>query len=384
MIVAITYIILFLGISLIIFLNHKILVMNSILKKIIFGIFIISLSVIAYNISAPSNWDLGRNYLLLDVIRDSGLSFRQFVFGGAATYNADGDRTLIVYNIYRYIIVHIFKNNVWYQTITTIIVYLLAGYIIFDYKKDKKKKSSSIIIILLMSFTYLPFLYITSGVRNALAASITGVATYMYLYRKENILLFICEIIAAAMIHPSILVVVPFAFLAKMHMGRKGAILVIMFLTILKYIAVLLSKVNIRYLAGIGRSYLIYTGGNRYKGGRGHLYGIIIITAIFIMYFMIEYRKNNVGCLQKDKVAVEDFILYMMVYMIGNFQNYDLVLRPGYIVGMFAPFLVDQMIEKKPKNSFNKALKVGSNMLIVLMCVYVNYKCMQIFLEAFR
>ena len=99
---------------------------------------------------------------------------------------------------------------------------------------------------------------------------------------------------------------------------------------------------------------------------------------------MIEYRKNNVGCLQKDKVAVEDFILYMMVYMIGNFQNYDLVLRPGYIVGMFAPFLVDQMIEKKPKNSFNKALKVGSNMLIVIMCVYVNYKCMQIFLEAFR
>ena len=384
MIVAITYIMFFLGISLIIFLNRKTLAINSTLKKIIFGIFIISLSVIAYNISAPSNWDLGRNYLLLDVIRDSGLSFRQFVFGGATTYNADGDRTLIVYNIYRYMIVHIFKNNVWYQTITTIIVYLLAGYIIFDYKKDKGERSDSIIIILLMSFTYLPFLYITSGVRNALAASITGVATYMYLYKKENVLLFICEIVVAAMIHPSILVVVPFAFLAKMHMGRKGAILVIMFLTVFKYIAVLLSKVNIRYLAGVGRSYLIYTGGNRYKGGRGHLYGIIIITAIFIMYFVVEYRGNNVRYSQRDKVAVEDFILYMMVYMIGNFQNYDLVLRPGYIVGMFAPFLVNQMIEKKPKNSFNKALKSGSNMLIVLMCVYVNYKCMQIFLEAFR
>lgn len=93
-----------------------------------------------------------------------------------------------------------------------------------------------------------------------------------------------------------------------MHMGRKGAILVIMFLTILKYIAVLLSKVNIRYLAGIGRSYLIYTGGNRYKGGRGHLYGIIIITAIFIMYFMIEYRKIMLGVYKKIRWQLK--ILY--------------------------------------------------------------------------
>lgn len=385
MIAAEIYIALFLGYSFVITIFHKEEIFKSKTKVVLYILFVVSLAIIAYNMVALPNWDLGRHYLLLDIIRDSNLNFMQFVFGGKKYYDADGYSTLVAYNIYRYIIVRIFKNNAWFQTITTIIVYSLQFYIIYDYEKTEKNIKDPTILVMLISFAFLPLLYVTSGIRNALSASVAALSVYLYLYKKCNVICMIVLMFIAATIHPCVLLVVPFIILAKFKMGLKTVAIVIGAPIVFKIIASIIAKSSFRYLKYLGKSYLLYTGGNQYRGGRGNLYGILIISIIFIFYFWVNRDKEKESLNIKKSSYVNNFIFLMLIYMVENFQNYDMVLRPGYIIGMFSPFLVTQMYKNNIQfcGKWNNAVKRVLNFVIMLMCIYVNYKCMELFVNAF-
>lgn len=374
MIAATSYIVFFLCISFLTAVFNRRINMSGAQKKIVYTIFVISLATVAYHMNPPRTWDLSRNYMLLNIIRTSGLDFFQFVFGGRATYIADGYRSLTFYNIYRYIFVKIFNNNAWYQTITATIVYMIQFYIIYDYEKEKRE-NVSIALILLLSFAFLPFVYVTSGIRNALAVSIMGLAVYWYLYRKQIIKPIILVIISVT-IHPSVLIALPFAFLSKREVGIKGIAWVAIASVGFQLLATVFSISGILFLQQIGKSYLHYSGSGQYRGGRGNLYGILILTVIFILYFL--WNRKNIQS-RTEENEVDTFLMLLLVYMAGNFLNYDLVLRPGYIVGIFSPFLTNRMM-----NSYtSKNVRLVLNVLIILSGIYVNYKCFQILIEAF-
>ncbi len=375
MIIAVSYIGFFLIMPIIFAVFNRKMYISDAQKKVIYSFFVIALAVVAYYMRPPSSWDLSRNYILLDTIRNSGLSFYQFVFGGKATYIADGYRSLISYNIYRYIYVNVFSSNIWFQVITVIIVYTIQFYIIYDYGKGKNKKDVSTTLTMLLSFAFLPFVYVTSGIRNALAASIMGLAIYLYLYKKQTMSPILLSIIAIT-IHPSVLIAVPFVILSKMRMGVKGVVWVAVISFGAQSLAKWISRTDVAFLRQIGKSYLLYSGSNQYRGGRGNLYGILIITVIFIFYFLWNRRNKFGKAFEKD---VNRFLMLLLVYMAGNFQNYDLVLRPGYIIGIFSPFLANIM-----QNSCQKRnLSIALNFIIILASIYVNYKCFQILMEAF-
>ena len=372
MIFAVTYIGFFLITPVVFTTFNKRLNVGDTQKKIVYSVFVIALAVVAYCMKPPSTWDLSRNYILLDTIRNSGLSFYQFVFGGKATYIADGYRSLIFYNIYRYLFVNVFNNNAWFQTITAIIVYTIQFYIIYDYRREK---DISITLTMLLSFAFLPFVYVTSGIRNALAASIMGITIYLYLYKKRIVWPILLAIIAIT-IHPSVLIAVPFVILSRMRMGVKGVIWVAVVSFGTQLLATLLSNSGVTFLRQIGKSYLLYSGSSQYRGGRGNLYGILIMTVVFILYFLWNRKSRFDKNAEKD---VNEFLMLLLVYMAGNFLNYDLVLRPGYIIGMFGPFLANKMQNLDQKRSVRMIL----NFIIILSCVYVNYKCFQILIDAF-
>lgn len=375
MVFAVAYIIIFFIADIIFSISNMRLYVNDLRKRLIYIFFIVSLAVVAYCMKPPSTWDLSRNYILLDIIRNSQLSFNQFVFGGNATYGADGYRSLIFYNIYRFIFVKVFDNNAWFQTITTIIVYALQFYIIYDYKKVENKENIPISLILLLSFTFMPFVYVVSGIRNALAASIMGVAIYLYLYKKI-VLKAILLVIMAITIHPSVVIALPFVILCKMNLGSKGILCVAISSFGFQLIASVFSNSSVFFLRQIGESYLLYSGNNQYRGGRGNLYGILIVSIFFILYFLWN-RKNKTN--KETENDINNFLMLLLVYMVGNFLNYDLVLRPGYIVSMFAPLLANKMQDLVKKRN----LKLILNFLLILTCLYVNYKCFQILIEAF-
>lgn len=375
MVFAVAYIIIFFIADILFSISNMRLYVNDLRKRLIYIFFIVSLAVVAYCMKPPSTWDLSRNYILLDIIRKSQLSFNQFVFGGNATYGADGYRSLIFYNIYRFIFVKFFDNNAWFQTITTIIVYALQFYIIYDYKKVENKENIPISLILLLSFTFMPFVYVVSGIRNALAASIMGVAIYLYLYKKIVLKAFLLVIMAIT-IHPSVVIALPFVILCKMNLGSKGIVCVAIASFGFQLIASVFSNSSVFFLRQIGKSYLLYSGNNQYRGGRGNLYGILIVSILFILYFLWN-RKNKTN--KETENDINNFLMLLLVYMVGNFLNYDLVLRPGYIVSMFAPLLANKMQDLVKKRN----LKLILNFLLILTCLYVNYKCFQILIEAF-
>ncbi len=375
MIIAVAYITFFLITPLVFASFKKRLNVNNTQRKILYVLFVIALAIVAYCIKTPSTWDLSRNYKLLDIIRKSGLSFYQFVFGGMATYIADGYRSLVFYNIYRYIFTHIFNNNAWYQTITTIIVYGIQLFIIYDYNKCNTKNNTLITLIMLLSFSFMPFIYVVSGIRNALAASVMGLAIYLYLYKERKIWPILLGIIAITT-HPSVLIVLPFIFLSKMRLGIRGVIWVTIASFGFQLVAILFSSSSVDLLRQIGRSYLLYSGSNQYRGGRGNLYGILILSVAFVFYFIYNDKCNRE---RKNNKRIDNFLMLILVYMIGNFLNYDLVLRPGYIVGMFAPFLTNVMQTPTRRNIVHLTI----NIIIILSCVYINYKCFQILIDGF-
>ena len=83
-------------------------------------------------------------------------------------------------------------------------------------------------------------------------------------------------------------------------------------------------------------------------------------------------------------IRICGFLLFMFTYMLGNFQNYDLVLRPGYIVGMFAPMLSNLMnIDNSNIKNIKTIIKAFADIAVIAFAIYVNYKCFEIFVEAF-
>ena len=365
---------------------HKRIRLKKVQSVIFYSLFVVSLAIIAYHMEPPSNWDLSRNFMLLNTIRNSHLSFNEFVFGGRATYIADGYRELLFYNIYRYIIVHIFNDNHWFQTTTVIIVYAIFGYILIDFQYSRNEYNVSFVLSIILSFTFLPFVYVTSGIRNGLAASIIALGIYLYLYKNKNIFIYFLFLFISATIHPAVLITVPFVFLSKVRTGIREIAVVAVMTFLFQYFARLLSTVGNRYLRTIGIYYLRYSGSEKYRGGRGNLYGILILSIIFLGYFIIDNVKHkkisgDFQSYSNETNKIKGFLLYMLVYMIFNFQNYDLVLRPGYIIGMFSPFFA--MVMQIDENKSQQFIKTLTNIAIVGFSIYVNYKCLEIFVEAF-
>ncbi len=386
LIIAITYIISFLLSSI---LFHKKIRISKRQATIFWIFFVISLAIIAFQMQPPSNWDLGRNYQLLDTIRNSHLSFIEFVFGGRATYRADGYRNYIFYNIYRYIIVNIFKDNHWFQTITVIIVYTILGYITIDFQFDNNRNDLSNTLSVVISFSFLPFLYVTSGIRNALAASLVGLGVYLYLYKSKNVTIYLVILFISATIHPAVLITLPFVILSKINIGFKETGIVFLLTFLLQNFARLLSSLGNTYLSFIGISYLRYSGTEQYRGGRGNLYGVLVLSLILFIFIILQIRKEKMisvedGYDDNGNIRICGFLLFMFTYMLGNFQNYDLVLRPGYIVGMFAPMLSNLMnIDNSNIKNIKTIIKAFADIAVIAFAIYVNYKCFEIFVEAF-
>lgn len=341
------------------------------------AIFVLSLSVMAYNMKPQIGWDINSHFAEVNQIRGSGLSFFNFLFKN--NNSIGGYTSLLTFNIMRYIVAKISQNNFLLPAICVVIDYSILGYIVMDWSSHNIGNYKISIFTLLLNLAFTPYIHAISGMRNILSAYIMGLAVYLYLYKKKHIVLLIILIFAAATIHPAAIITVPFIFLAKMNIGSIGFVAVFIISALAEPLARRLSQSQISYLALIGRKYIIYTAENQYRASRTPLYGVLIVTAVFLLIYFILYRRFNKIDQKSDKKNLYNFLAIYMVYIWGNIGNYDMVLRPAYVVGVLAPvlnsFLSDEQIwsNKGLKAWTENIISFGATVGNLIICLIVNY-----------
>lgn len=267
-------------------------------------------AIITFQIKPPNGWDLYRHFIWMDQIRNSGISFFQLLFDNPLAIG--NYPTLVSFNILRYVLCKVTKNNQWLPFVCTFITYLAVGYIMVDWRYKKKIKDNMLSLLLCISF--LPPFFVVAGVRTSLAAAIMGYAIYVYIYKGCNFIAFMGLVAISVTIHQVFLIAVPFAILSNISVGRKGVLLVVAVSFSLRKIAELLLHSRSSFLSTISRLYFTYTSESQYRGSEYSLWGDIALLFIFLALLLKVTNKSEENLWDKKEKNCK--IFYYIIYVL--------------------------------------------------------------------
>lgn len=356
-------------------------------KAIIFSfiIFSLSLSILAYYLIPPLSWDLGRHFYYLDNIRNSNISLSDFLFRNRSAIGGSAYTSLVAFNCIRYLLVRVFDNNHMLPGLCILVDYLIISYIMVDWSSENAKSGKVKFTSLLLCFSFLPLVYAVSGIRTALAASIMGLGIYLYLYKGKSIVIFIFSVIIAVTIHPVMLIAVLFVFLARFEIGNRGMVIVFFVSLTIERIATYLSSSKYSYLARVALLYKRYTSTEQYReGGRMPLAVDIILICILLGVYFIMRKKLEKQFWNKNHTNLYSFLMYYMCFIIGNIGNYDMILRPAYLLGVFAPVLASLITNTEEWYCLNnKLILYPAKFIVVAVCIYGCYRYTILFMQGY-
>lgn len=341
-------------------------------QKLLFFLVALSLSTIAFYTEPLPTWDLARHFALMDTIRNSGISLMDFLFYN--TRNLGSYQTLFSFNFLRFVICKLTLNNHWLPCICVFIDYLIVGYIMLDWYVSNSPTERIGILSLLVCFAFLPLIHAISGMRNALACSLTGLAIYLYLYKKKPLLIPIVLFFISATVHPVVLFTIPFVCLARYHIGKKGIGFVFLLSLSLNKIAQFFSNSSIPYISTLAKKYIAYSSESQYWGGNYPLWGTLILIASFVFLYLFLEKFFRKLLWSDEQQTLYNFLIYYMCFILGNIGNYDLVLRPAYLLGLFAPILVS-LLENRVvwTHIHGQGIQLCGKILCSVLCLLMIY-----------
>ena len=143
-----------------------------------------------------------------------------------------------------------------------------------------------------------------------------------------------------------------------------------------------LGKKNLIGMLSIAYKYLQYTGEDGYRSTRFCYYGMILIcTLTVIQYFLLFWMQkssftNNPNILISNcnsQYKLYDVIVFYMIFVLTNIGKYELVIRPGYILGALTPIITGLIFSECKSKSNNLISRIIIFMLFVILC-YTTYK----------
>ena len=309
------------------------LVCNHRTQKLLLFLFVLTLTLMAF-IWMPQNNDLTRHMHNLDIIRNSDNTLPEFLH--ETSLKDHNYKYLLIFNIYRYILARLFENNHMLPAVTVFIMYSIWAYIAYDSRK--KKQTCFNLLTLTMSFSFMPFIFSNSGIRNGLAASLSALGAYLYLKKEKSLFLVSLLWSISLFIHPVSALIIPFVFLSKFDLKWFGYILVFFISFLAPKLSVIFSHLNIPFLQFISIRFNSYTSATQYRGSKFYLYGdFILMACIIIAWLMINKKKLKANTFSQYSLCYCQ-ILYI-IFVFGFIGNYDMVLRPMYTIGILAPSL---------------------------------------------
>lgn len=353
--------------------------------KYILVVLIALIGAFMFHVDTSDNMDFVRYQSILQSIRITNISFKDFWFNGTQVSRGVGAAQIYAYgeNILIYVVAKFCTNDYVLEWISVLIDYSCIAYIAYDIKRNSKYSKKQIIIAILICFAELPFIHACSGLRTATAACIMAVALYNYLYKNGLTRNFCLLSFVAVSFHPFVLFAVIIALVVNFVKNRVVIIGVIISMVLIPNIVNVLAHSNFAFLTMLAQKYATYTSENQFRSYRVFQYGTIMFCVIYIFY--LWFINTNVGemlfdCDNFSLVGIKKFKIFLIGYMftiIGNITSYELVVRMGYLLGALAPILVVLMFENKNTriNYFFKFLMhIGIYILIIFMGIsYIRY-----------
>lgn len=369
-ILAIAYIAMFVGCVLVLNRHGA----NERQDKIIWGFMAGALAIIALLFDPTgTGLDVERHFQRIRMIRNTNITFSDYVFHRSFGYGG-----LYVFNAVCYLIAKLDVSEHILPLLATLTSYLICFYILRDWTTQESVNRRYYALSMLICFAFLPYYFVMCGVRNGVAMCIMGLAIYQYLYRRESVFLFLALGVIAATIHTSILISVPFVLLSKAKLSYRSIGVVFLGSFALGAVSRSLSKMSLPYLSSMAKSYLIYSSDGQFRSAQYFLTTDIILILLFAFLLVKQYGKYLSSLNSSRSTRMYNFIALYGMYIIGNFGNYDLVLRPAYLFGPLAPMLGSLLYNNdywRGKAGIQLIVKMG----VLLICGYTVARYMTYF-----
>lgn len=338
-------------------------------KKIkwLFVFMIIALAGIGACVEPKETYDLFRHYEMIDRVRGSSYSLGSFLVEGYKSTDGNYKYTY-VYNIFVYIVAKCLPNQS-FPLITIAVTYSLFTYILFRELEGASLTNRNIIISCAIFSVLMPYLYVYSGIRNALAASIVSFGIYR-LYKDKKVVIFIECTVIAVLIHPAAAAIVPFILLSRIKPGIKGIIITLaapsLLSLVMEYFRLQLGN---DYLFRIAAKYYNYTMVRVDNQGKVFLYSTILILVILAVLALCLQRR------QKKNYSLLNLIIWYAMFSLGYVGSYEMMTRLPYSIAFLSPVIVNTLFNRKGVNSLaDQRIVLASTGLILVLAILGIYE----------
>ena len=298
-------------------------------------ILVVAMAVFGSSINPPSQgWDLYRHYQYLEALRTASYSFTDYMFNFDNILGGGTRSGLYGFKLY-FFIMSKFKSNRLLPFVTLLIVYGIWSYITQDWLK-KKNKEEFLAPAFLFCLATMPYVYVNTGIRNGLAASIVALALYREFEKNGSPIVTALFLVFSCTVHNAVIIVIPCWILAHFTVRLKTILIIAIGIALLEPVAQFLYAQSIPGISQAANSYLHYIKSDAYFFSYGYLIVDIIFTLLIICAFYHANKKNN-------SKSIYRFILIYAFVIMAQIGHYDLILRPMYVLAMLSGIVVSNL-----------------------------------------
>ena len=290
-----------------------------------------------FYVELSSNNDFSRIQTIMIQLQNKSMSFGDFLRSDNMYFSSSLKYTYS-FNIFLYSVSKLFKNRYALVWLSVIIDYSLVCYLAYHWKN--RYSIVEVIFSGLLCLAFMPFVHVVSGLRTATATSIMGVGIYRYLCQKAQLREFALFCILSATYHPVVILTIPIVLMVRFFDNKWIVIAIFVGALFLSKIVNYLSEVGGAFFGFIERKYETYYAADQFRASRLILYSVIVLCICILLYYFFFTRKSSET--QSD-IETDKMYLFIACYAglaLGNIGSYEMIVRSGYMFGVFAPVVV--------------------------------------------
>lgn len=333
-------------------------------------VLVVSLALLGAITEPKSIYDLSRHYDLLNAIKNSTFSLKTYLRNGPDLLNENYQYTFL-FNILCYVIARYLPFQVL-PFFAIILSYSCFLYVLIDFFGKKELTNRNIFLSIALCQVIMPFLFVYSGIRNALAASIVAVGIYRFFLVNHSYLELAIITVCSVLFHPIGFVIVPFIFVSRITPGIKSIfvpfVLPSIVFLITEYCRLRLGN---DFLFRIAAKYYNYTQVRVDNQGRVFFFSSFIVLLMIAGYSIYHFVKKIPVSEDKSQTQLMSFLAWYSMFSIGYFTSYEMLTRLPYNFALLAPVIVSCYCKRNEKRT---VYSLASPVIIIGMFILSVYE----------
>lgn len=317
-------------------------------KQVVFLLLLlaVSLAFVGALLEPKPIYDLARHYTLLTAIKNSTYSLKSYLINGPNLLNSNYRYTYL-FNILCYFIARYLP----FQTLPFIAIfvsYACLMYVIVDHFDREGLSNRNILLSLALCQVIMPYLYVYSGIRNAMASAIIALAIYRFFYKTNSYIELAVWTIVSFLIHPVAFILVPFVLFSRIQLNFKRMLLPLLLPSVLYLVNEFVRlRAGNDLLVRIAAKYYNYTQVRADNQGLAfYVCALFILIFIVAFSFYSNYKNKPITGSDTTKRLI-NMIDWYALFSIGYFSTYEMLTRLPYNIAILSPVIVSSLFAKR-------------------------------------